>query len=157
MNEMRKLMEDIKKINQRYDDGDNIGQSYELGGGVELIKFPTEITIRKGHGENIFFSMNEWQDFINSVTEQDLREESILNEVVGQTIYVVQGVVVLETEDILGLYDSLETAKFALGLWYDNNENHYYDLFTITPIKINDKIKDYHPNGIQIAKDMIKK
>lgn len=92
--------------------------------------------------------MNEMRKLMETVQQ--------LNEVVGQTIYVVEGVLSYQGEEILGLYDSLETAKFALSLWYDEDDN-IYDSFTITPIKINDKIKDFHHDRIRIDPDKIKR
>ncbi len=75
-------------------------------------------------------------------------------EAIKQTFYVVEGFTSHESDTVLGLYDSVETAKFALSIWYDE-DNNIYDSFVITPIKINDKIKDFHPDRVQINPDQI--
>ena len=82
----------------------------------------------------------------------------IINELeaIKQTYYVLEGFTSHKGDTVLGLYDSAETAKFALSIWYDEDDN-IYDGFVITQIKINYKIKDFHPDHIRINPKQIKK
>lgn len=73
MNEMRKLMETIEKINEadyipnrEYEPGEN---SVHMYGPVKAEFTYDEVLLTHGHGQNIFLSMKEWEEFAGEIQD----------------------------------------------------------------------------------------
>jgi len=64
MNEMRKLMEAVEEtLNE--EEYSALQVNVKIDG--------DEVTITHGHGENIFLSYAEWEDFANMITQNRLK------------------------------------------------------------------------------------
>lgn len=84
MNEIRKLMETLDRIDEDtsrektgvlWDASTNI-LTFNAGGAEITIDYDAkEVSINHGHGENMWFRLGEWQDFVDGITGQGLRED----------------------------------------------------------------------------------
>ena len=111
MNEMRKLMETLNRIAEVGDDNPPVDGGTFDAGGVRVTIWDTEVVLNNGHGQNIWLRRNEWQDFVDAITGQGLREERVGQRQDSTKDQLTDLIVIAEDN---GMYDAADYIKLIL-------------------------------------------
>jgi len=168
MNEMRKLIESLNRIGEAEqiiapvpprEQHEEAGTLALMRGGVKItIDYDAkEVSLNHGHGENIWLRLNDWQEFVDGITGQGLREEEQIDEAAGQILYMLEIEYGYDGGSVtLGIYDSKNNALAAMKAYVKEEDQGHQgldsDSYTITELTINAPATQEH-YGDQIRAD----